>query len=104
VVLLGDAAHPMTPNLGQGGGQAVEDAVVLARCLTSEADVHAALARYQALRIPRANGFVRQARQLGQIGQWENPLACWVRDRLFKSVPDSSVRKNLRRLLTFDAP
>lgn len=104
VVLLGDAAHPMTPNLGQGGGQAVEDAVVLARCLTSEPDVPAALARYQALRIPRANGFVRQSRQLGQLGQWENPLACWVRDRLFQAVPDSSVRKSLRRVLTFDPP
>jgi 2-polyprenyl-6-methoxyphenol hydroxylase-like FAD-dependent oxidoreductase len=104
VVLLGDAAHPMTPNMGQGGGQAVEDAVVLAWCLTSEAHVPAALARFQALRIPRANGFVRQSRRLGQIGQWENPLACWVRDRLFQAVPDSSVRKSLRRILTFDAP
>jgi 2-polyprenyl-6-methoxyphenol hydroxylase-like FAD-dependent oxidoreductase len=104
VVLLGDAAHPMTPNMGQGGGQAVEDAVVLASCLTSEADVPAALACYQALRIPRANGIVRQSRRLGQLGQWENPLACWVRDRLFQQVPQSSVRSNLRRVLTFAAP
>lgn len=103
VVLLGDAAHPMTPNMGQGGGQAVEDAVVLARCLNFEATVPAALARYQALRIPRANDFVRQSRRLGQLGQWENPLACWMRDRLFQAVPDSSVRTSLRRVLTFDA-
>jgi 2-polyprenyl-6-methoxyphenol hydroxylase-like FAD-dependent oxidoreductase len=93
----------MTPNMGQGGGQSVEDAVVLARCLAFEADVPAALARYQSLRIPRANGVVRQSRRLGQLGQWENPLACWVRDRLFQMVPDSSVRTNLRRVLTFDA-
>lgn len=103
VVLLGDAAHPMTPNLGQGGGQAVEDAVVLARCLTSEADVPAALARFQALRIPRANDFVIQSRRLGAFGQWQNPLACWVRDQLLRRVPQSSIRANLRRVLTFEA-
>jgi 2-polyprenyl-6-methoxyphenol hydroxylase-like FAD-dependent oxidoreductase len=103
VVLLGDAAHPMTPNLGQGGGQAVEDAVVLARCLTFEADVPAALARFQALRIPRANDFVIQSRRLGALGQWQNPLACWVRDQLFRRVPQSSIRANLRRVLTFEA-
>jgi 2-polyprenyl-6-methoxyphenol hydroxylase-like FAD-dependent oxidoreductase len=103
VVLLGDAAHPMTPNMGQGGGQAVEDAAVLARCLAAEPELSAALARYQALRVPRANGFVSQSRRLGEVGQWENPLACWVRDRLFQLVPQSSIRANLRRALTFDS-
>ncbi|HYH99343.1 FAD-dependent monooxygenase [Hyalangium sp.] len=101
VVLLGDAAHPMTPNMGQGGGQAVEDAAVLARCLAAEPDLPAALARYQALRLPRANGFVSQSRRFGEMGQWENRLACWARDRLFQLVPQSSIRSNLRRVLTF---
>jgi 2-polyprenyl-6-methoxyphenol hydroxylase-like FAD-dependent oxidoreductase len=103
VVLLGDAAHPMTPNMGQGGGQAVEDAAVLARCLASEPELPTALTRYQALRVPRANGFVSQSRRLGEVAQWENPLACWVRDRIFQLVPQSSIRANLRRVLTFDA-
>lgn len=101
VVLLGDAAHPMTPNMGQGGGQAVEDAVVLARCLATEKELPAALSRYEALRVPRANGFVSQSRRLGQIGQWENTVACWIRDRLFQLVPEDSMRANLRRVLTF---
>lgn len=103
VVLIGDAAHPMTPNMGQGGGQAVEDAVVLARCLATEKELPAALSRCEALRLPRANGFVSQSRRLGQIGQWENAVACWVRDRLFRLVPESSMRANLRRVLTFTA-
>jgi 2-polyprenyl-6-methoxyphenol hydroxylase-like FAD-dependent oxidoreductase len=101
VVLLGDAAHPMTPNMGQGGGQAVEDAVVLARCLATEAGLPAALARYEALRLPRANSFVSRSRLLGRVGQWENALACWLRDRLFQLTPESSIRANLRRVLTF---
>lgn len=104
VALLGDAAHPMTPNMGQGGGQAVEDAVVLARCLATEAELPAALARYQALRVPRANGFVVQSHRFGQLTQWENGAARWVRDRLFQLMPQSSIRANMRRVLTFPPP
>jgi salicylate hydroxylase len=55
VTLLGDAAHPMLPFFAQGAAQAMEDAAVLALCLAGNiADPVAALARYEALRIPRA--------------------------------------------------
>jgi 2-polyprenyl-6-methoxyphenol hydroxylase-like FAD-dependent oxidoreductase len=101
VVLLGDAAHPMTPNMGQGGGQAVEDAVVLARCLATGGALPAMLARYEGARIARANSFVTRSRRFGALGQWENALACWLRDRLFQLVPESSIRSNLRGALTF---
>src|SRR5436305_918300 len=70
VTLLGDAAHPMTPNLGQGGCQAVEDAVVLAECLDSSADALAALAEYERRRIPRANRLVLASRRMGAVAQW----------------------------------
>ena len=80
--LLGDAAHPMTPNLGQGAGQAIEDAVVLAECLRGEPDIPAALRRYEARRIPRANGFVLGSLRLGRLAQLENGLARALRDRL----------------------
>jgi salicylate hydroxylase len=54
VTLLGDACHPMLPFMAQGACQAIEDAVVLTRCLDAAGgDVHGALRRYQALRLPR---------------------------------------------------
>lgn len=53
VTLLGDACHPMLPFMAQGAGQAVEDAVVLARCLSSGEEVPAALRRYEGLRRER---------------------------------------------------
>ena len=86
VTLLGDAAHPMTPNLGQGACQALEDAVVLADALKDGNDVAAALRVYESRRIGRTAALVRQARQIGDVGQWSNPLACRLRDALMKYV------------------
>ncbi len=52
-VLLGDACHPMMPFMAQGAGQAIEDAVVLARCVADGTDLKAALAQYERNRLPR---------------------------------------------------
>ena len=69
LVLLGDAAHPMMPFMAQGAGQAIEDAVVLARALAplkGTAGLEAALAGYQAARLQRASQI-----QVGSRGnQW----------------------------------
>jgi FAD-dependent urate hydroxylase len=87
VTLLGDAAHAMTPNLGQGAGQAIEDAAALATCLTGEASVASALQAYERQRLRRANAIARRSQRLGQVAQWEGPLATRVRDTLFKLMP-----------------
>ena len=57
VALLGDACHPMTPNMAQGAACALEDAVVLVRCLTSvdRDGLEEAFTRYEAVRKPRAS-------------------------------------------------
>lgn len=62
VALLGDAAHAMTPDLGQGACQALEDAVVLAHRLSTAADVHTALAGYDADRRRRTQSVAAAAR------------------------------------------
>lgn len=87
VTLLGDAAHAMTPNLGQGACLAIEDAVTLAACLHEITDVAGALRRYEARRRPRATRLQRQARLIGRVGQWSHPLACALRDRGIGLVP-----------------
>jgi FAD-dependent urate hydroxylase len=86
MTLLGDAAHPMTPNLGQGACQALEDAVVLASCLDSTTDLVAALHAYEQRRRARTSQIVQQSRRIGQLGQWQHPLACALRDALTHHV------------------
>lgn len=102
VVLLGDAAHPMTPNLGQGGCQAIEDAVVLARAIAGEVSIEAAIIRYERARVRRANEVVEGARKVGRIAQWSSPLACFVRDALTRATPTDLIRKRLERAFRFD--
>ena len=69
MALLGDAAHSMTPNLGQGACQAIMDAVVLAACLASSARVDLARGEYQSQPIPRTAKIARPSRRIGEIAQ-----------------------------------
>jgi 2-polyprenyl-6-methoxyphenol hydroxylase-like FAD-dependent oxidoreductase len=87
VTLLGDAAHPVTPDLGQGACQAIEDAVVLGRCLAAEADPAAALRAYEAARLRRAAFLARHSRWMGRLGQLRLPALCRVRNALVRFTP-----------------
>jgi 2-polyprenyl-6-methoxyphenol hydroxylase-like FAD-dependent oxidoreductase len=66
VALLGDAAHAMSPDRGQGAGQSLEDAVVLAAALAAEPTLQAALRRYDSERRPRTQNTARGARADGR--------------------------------------
>jgi salicylate hydroxylase len=79
--VLGDAAHPMLPYLGQGACQAIEDGVVLATALSAEAaDPLTGLARYERTRRPRASQVVLTARERGLSNHLTSPWAAWRRD------------------------
>jgi 2-polyprenyl-6-methoxyphenol hydroxylase-like FAD-dependent oxidoreductase len=101
VTLLGDAAHPMTPNLGQGACQAIEDAVVLGRCLAEQPDVMLALKTYDRLRRDRADAVVTAARRLGRVAQAESRFGCAVRDAAARWTPQALMSRRLRRLWSF---
>jgi 2-polyprenyl-6-methoxyphenol hydroxylase-like FAD-dependent oxidoreductase len=100
-VLLGDAAHPMTPNLGMGGCQAIEDAVVLGHALARGPDVDAALAHYQARRVARANAFVNRSFRFGQLAHVRSRPVRWLRDRALGALPRALTLRALRRDLDF---
>lgn len=100
-VLLGDAAHPMTPNMGMGGCQAIEDAVVLADALAREAGIAAALARYEARRIARANGFVSRSFTMGLVAHARSAPLRWLRNRALAAVPRGLAARAMARDLDF---
>src|SRR6266545_1025286 len=80
VTLLGDAAHPMKPNIGQGAAQALEDAVVLGSCIGPNRDPEEALREYERRRVKRANAVVRASRRAGRAAEGRSPLAARLRD------------------------
>ena len=87
ITLLGDAAHPMTPHLGQGACQALEGAVVLADRLAGAVDVPRALAGYERARYRRTALLVRRSRLVGRISQLYSPVLRRVRDAALARVP-----------------
>jgi 2-polyprenyl-6-methoxyphenol hydroxylase-like FAD-dependent oxidoreductase len=86
VTLLGDAAHPITLNLGQGACQAIEDAVVLAKHVQTAPDVVTGLRSYQAARMERTADLMTRAWRFGVIGQLNNPVLCWAREKGMRAV------------------
>ncbi len=104
VVLLGDAAHAMTPHLGQGGCQALEDAVVLAAAVANESDVPTALATYDRQRRPRAEAVVRAAARVRRINALTNPLAIAARNALVTLTPSALGIRGMARISSWDPP
>jgi len=97
IALLGDAAHAMTPFLGQGACQAIEDAMVLAHVVSEAADPSAGLAGYTAARLPRATMIARRSRQVGRVATWRNPVGIAVRDLALSAgarlAPDAALAR-----------
>ena len=71
MTLLGDACHPTLPFLAQGANMAIEDGMVLARCLEQFADIPEALRHYEAARLDRTSRIVRGS--LENVSRYHNP-------------------------------
>jgi 2-polyprenyl-6-methoxyphenol hydroxylase-like FAD-dependent oxidoreductase len=101
VVLAGDAAHAMTPDLGQGGCQALEDAVVLGRMLTecSEPAIADRLASYDQERRPRSQFIARRSARIGVVAQWASPVAVGLRNTGLRLMPADSLARSLAPVL-----
>ncbi|MDD7939889.1 FAD-dependent monooxygenase [Actinomycetospora lutea] len=96
VALLGDAAHAMTPNLGQGAAQAFLDAVVLAEEATADP---ASLAAYERRRRPVAEAVARRSRAAGDVAAWRSPLAVALRNAVVGALPAAASARALDHLL-----
>ncbi len=104
VVLLGDAAHGMTPNMTQGASLAIEDAYCLAHKLAVSDSMTGALAAFYHARKDRVAAIQRRSHLLGAIGQVENKVLCNIRNYCWRRVPDRWIQNDLKKLLINDVP
>jgi 2-polyprenyl-6-methoxyphenol hydroxylase-like FAD-dependent oxidoreductase len=98
VTLLGDAIHPTTPNLGQGGCLAIEDAMILARCFQQYGPTEEALRKYEGCRYKRTAAITKYSRYYGTIGQSTIPLKF-----LFSLIPEPALQRLMRIVFDYDA-
>lgn len=103
VTLLGDAIHPTTPNLGQGGCLAMEDAIVLARCFAKYGATEEALRKYEGCRQSRTAAIAKYSRFYGTVGQWKNPFAQASRKSVFSLAPEPLLQRVMQIVFDYDA-
>ncbi len=104
VALVGDAAHAMTPDLGQGANQALEDAVTLAAVLDAHPTVAAGLAAYESERRPRAQMIARRSRRIGAVAQAGSAPGAALRDLLMRITPGALQMSALASVLEWQPP
>lgn len=103
-VLIGDAAHAMEPNLGQGACLALEDAVVLAHVLGDDVPVDHALARYSAARRERVVAVSRLSAQIGRLTQNGGPVRASIRDTAVRLTPARLTTRGMDRTSGWKPP
>ena len=105
-VLVGDAAHAMTPNLGQGANQAMEDAATLVALLrrSGPGGLDDTLRVYDELRRPRTQRIARQASMVGRVGQMRAGPAVRARDLALRMTPDAVLNAQMRRVQRWEPP
>ncbi|WP_247234602.1 FAD-dependent monooxygenase [Telluribacter sp. SYSU D00476] len=99
ILLIGDAAHATTPNMGQGACQAIEDAVILADVIQRAPTLPDAFREFERLRMARTQYIVKQSRLIGVVAQLQNKLIGGLRNRLMRALPASAQQKQLDKVL-----
>jgi 2-polyprenyl-6-methoxyphenol hydroxylase-like FAD-dependent oxidoreductase len=95
LVLVGDAAHPMRPHLGQGGCQALEDAAVLGAMVELGADLPSAVSAFESFRRARVRGVVRESRMIGQLVNLRPALLSAAVSRATVLMPEAVMTRHL---------
>ncbi|MCM3714422.1 FAD-dependent monooxygenase [Halalkalibacter oceani] len=102
IALLGDAAHATTPNMGQGAGQAIEDAIVLTNAFIKAKTIEQALHFYNEKRVKRTAKIITMSRQIGAAAQAENRFLVKLRDAVFTITPPRLLHKRFQFLYDVD--
>lgn len=96
VCLIGDAAHATTPNMGQGGGQGVEDAYYLSNILARSAHYEEAFKRFEKDRRKKVDFVVNTSWRIGQLAHW--PLGQQLFKLMMRWTPEAAMRRSLEKM------
>ncbi len=99
VIFLGDAIHATTPNLAQGGCQAIEDAFTLATLINRKGFAPEIFEKYYKLRNEKVNYIVEQSWNYGKISHQSNKLKEFVVKNAFKYLPNRIFEKQYQKLI-----
>lgn len=102
ILLIGDAGHATTPNMGQGACQAIEDVAVLVDELKKDKTTIDAFRSFEKRRLARTRYITETSRQIGNVAQWENPIMITVRNSIARILPNSIKQHSLIKLLAKD--
>ena len=102
VVLVGDAAHATTPNMGQGGNQALESAWILSQCVEVNANLPDCFAQYQQMRIKKAHKIVSNSWKISQIVNLRGGILRGLRNTAIQMIPNRFSEANLRQVYALD--
>ncbi|WP_183147927.1 FAD-dependent monooxygenase [Chryseobacterium nematophagum] len=98
VCLIGDAAHAMTPNLGQGACQAIEDAYIFSECL-KRYESEQALAKFNDIRRDKASWIVERSRKIGNMSQLNHTIGIWLRNTIMSAIPSHFAYRDTKKML-----
>src|SRR5690606_7359773 len=102
ILLLGDAGHATTPNLGQGACQALEDVAVLMDELKENQAVTDAFRNFEKRRLKRTKYITDTSKRIGEISQWDNAFLVAIRNQIMKWLPATLAQSGLTQLLSVD--
>ncbi|MFL0361776.1 FAD-dependent monooxygenase [Pseudobacillus sp. 179-B 2D1 NHS] len=87
ILLIGDAAHATTPNIGQGAGQAIEDAIILSKILKYKKCREEAFLEFENLRMPKTKKVINLSWRIGKVAQLDNPFQIKIRNAIMRRLP-----------------
>lgn len=99
ILLIGDAAHATTPNLGQGACQAIETVATLFQLLQDSKDLRSAFKDLEKKRIRRTHYIANTSWLVGKAAQLENPILVGVRNFIFRNTPSRINNKQIERVI-----
>ena len=103
LTLLGDAAHPIVPFIGQGGCLALEDAYIFGRLLTKyNSDISKAQNAYEVMRVKRINTIANMSLKQGQLNHISNPIIVFLRNFVMKQFPSLALKSIREKIWNYD--